>query len=62
MCDEETNPWLPEDIAARAVKETRDCAKDFALRAFATAGRAEEEISAVFHKKAGRSRNVESGG
>src|SRR5438105_14924606 len=39
-----------EHIATRAMKKTRDGAEGFALCAFATAGRAEEDERPVFHE------------
>ena len=39
-----------ENVAAIAMKEIRDGAEDFPLRALARAGRAEDENRPVFHK------------
>ena len=44
-----SGPEAAEDIAAGAMKEVRDGAEDFALRAFARAGRAEQKNAAVLH-------------
>jgi hypothetical protein len=44
---------IAEDVTAGAVKEIGDVAEDFALRAFAGAGRAEQEDGAVFHASFG---------
>jgi hypothetical protein len=40
-------------MTAGAVKEIRDHAQDFSLRAFAGAGRAKQEDGAVFHASFG---------
>src|SRR6266853_816234 len=49
LADRRARVELAKHIAARAMKESRNLAEDFSLRAFAAAGRAEDEVSVVFH-------------